>query len=762
MSLNSIMNIATSGMNAAQTQLRVVSDNVSNVNTPGYVRKIADQQSWASQGVGAGVEIARIRLATDRFLQAASLNASADAGRQTVRYELYDRIQSMFGDPGANSGFFSQIDSVFAAFAASAENSTSGPARQDAIWKTQGLFDEAARINSQIQSVREDADARIKSAVETANSLLEQIEKLNVEIAKATVVNADSSGAETAQAALIDQLSGLMDVRITGRAVGGVEIRTGAGILLAGQGAAKLDYVRAGAVAAETVFNEITVIEPPAGKARSLAEGLGSGEIKGLLELRDGEAPATAERLAELMSRLADELNRAHNASSAAPPPNSLTGRNVGQSLETALAGFTGRTSIVITDDQGLAVHRVDLDFPTPNPATFLGDLNTQLNGFGRASFVDGRLSIQASGANAGVAIVDTRPTLFVITDGLGVELHRFDLDTAVTDPATLLVDLNNQLGVFGTAKFVDGRLIIQGAGTNAVEVVETPAASKAGRGFSHYFGLNDLITTQRPAFYDAGLTPTSQHGFTPGESITFRFSDATGVKIRDIAVMVPAGPGDMTSLLAALNDPGAGAGRMGTFSLSASGEMVFTPRPGTEATLSVLQDRTTQVPSGISMSELFGLGGTRASRADAFSIRADIARDPARMALGKVDLTVATGTAVVGRNDARGARLLAAAGENATTFSAAGGSAGGSMSLSRYASELSGEIGSRAAVAKNSAVSATALAKEATARRTSVEGVNLDEELVLMTTYQQAFNASARMVQAAKDMYDILLGMVR
>ena len=56
MSLNSIMNIATSGMNAAQTQLRVVSDNVSNVNTPGYIRKIADQQSWASQGAGAGVE----------------------------------------------------------------------------------------------------------------------------------------------------------------------------------------------------------------------------------------------------------------------------------------------------------------------------------------------------------------------------------------------------------------------------------------------------------------------------------------------------------------------------------------------------------------------------------------------------------------------------------------------------------------------------------------------------------------------------------
>lgn len=696
MSLNSIMNIATSGMNAAQTQLRVVSDNVSNVNTPGYVRKIADQQSWASQGVGAGVEIARIRLATDRFLQAASLNASADAGRQTVRYELYDRIQSMFGDPGANSGFFSQIDSVFAAFAASAQDATSGPARQEAIWKTQGLFDEAARINAQIQSVREDADARIKSAVETANSLLEQIEKLNVEIAKATVVNADSSGAQTAQAALIDQLSTLMDVRITGRAVGGVEIRTGAGILLAGQGAAKLDYVRAGAVSAETVFNEVMVIEPPAGKARSLAEGLSSGEIKGLLELRDGEAPATAERLAELMSRLADELNRAHNASSAAPPPNSLTGRNVGQWLETALQGFTGRTSIVITDGQGVVVQKVDLDLATLNPATFLADLNAQL------------------GAN-------------------------------------------------GSASFVDGRLKIEGAAGTGVVVVDDPAApsNKGGRGFSHFFGLNDLIASEQPTIYETGMTGASQHGFTPGDAITFRFSDAAGAKLRDIEVAVPAG-GDMTSLLAALNDPMTGAGRMGTFSLSAAGEMTFTPRPGSGATLSVLQDRTTQVPSGVSMSELFGLGGARASRADAFSIRADIARDPALMAFAQADSAAGVGAAVVSKNDARGARLLASAGENAASFSAAGGAAGGSMSLSRYASEMSGEIGSRAAMAKNNAASATALAKEATARRVSVEGVNLDEELVLMTTYQQAFNASARMVQAAKDMYDILLGMVR
>ena len=116
MSVTSILNNANTGLIAAQTQLRVVSDNVSNVNTPGYVRKVAEQRTLTSQGMGSGVEVARIRLATDRFLQAASLNAGAESARQGVKYELYDRIQSLFGDPGGDAGFFSQVDGVFSAF----------------------------------------------------------------------------------------------------------------------------------------------------------------------------------------------------------------------------------------------------------------------------------------------------------------------------------------------------------------------------------------------------------------------------------------------------------------------------------------------------------------------------------------------------------------------------------------------------------------------------------------------------------------------
>ena len=184
MSLNLIMNTSTSGLMAAQTQLRVVSDNVANVNTPGYVRKIADQVAMTSQGVGSGVDVVRVRLATDRFLQAAAMSASSEAARQGVRYDLYDRVQSLFGDPGGTSGFFAQVDSVFAGFTGLAEQPTSTPLRQDALYKAKAVFDEAARISTQIQLVRADANSRIRGGVDQVNNLLREIEALNDEIAR--------------------------------------------------------------------------------------------------------------------------------------------------------------------------------------------------------------------------------------------------------------------------------------------------------------------------------------------------------------------------------------------------------------------------------------------------------------------------------------------------------------------------------------------------------------------------------------------------
>ncbi len=705
MSLNSIMNIATSGLKTAQSQLRVTADNIANVDTPGYIRKVADQSAAVTNGYGSGVDVTRVRLATDRFLQTASLSAGSDAARQTVRYELYDQIQNQFGDPSSDTNFFAQVDKLFATYATLAESPTSSAGRQDTIYKTQAIFNQAAGIASQIQSARQEADGRLLSAVETVNPLLEQIAKLNKTIAAGTVTNEDVTGAQNAQLGLINELSKYMDVKVEARSNGGVTLRTNTGTTLVGEGAATLSYQAAGTVDAMTAFSDIMITEP-SGTRWPLLDGVSSGQIRGLVEMRDVDAPAAAARLGELTAKLADELNRAHNANSSVPAPTILTGRNVGQSLANALTGFTGTTTISAVNASGV---------------------------------------VQAS-----AQIVFSGGTMTI--------------NGAAADPTTFLSVLNAQLGGTATASFSDGQLRLDGAGGNGVAIADdaTSPSTKGGRGFSHWFGLNDLVTTTTPTFYETGLTLTSQHGFDPGESLTLRFAGPSGARLRDITVSVPAGTGTMGEMLGALNDPITGVGRYGAFSLDAVGKLSFKAYDPSATSMNVVKDNTTQDPSGVSMSQLFGLGATGSTRAGAYTVRSDIQQNPGKLALAQLNLSAAAGTPALSKNDGRGGLALGDVGKKNVAFAAAGGNAGGTKTLSSYAADFAGEIGGKASAAKIRSETASDLAKEADSRRTSAEGVNMDEELVNMTTFQQAYNASARLIQASKDMYDVLIGILQ
>jgi flagellar hook-associated protein 1 FlgK len=706
MSLSTILNAGLSGLNTAQTQLRVVSDNVANANTPGYVRKIADQVSLAVDGKGVGVDIARIRLSTDKFLQQASLNAASDAASAGAKADLYDRVQSLFGDPSSETSFFAQVDEMFASFAATAESALSGPRRGEAVANAKALFDEAARVSSGIQAVRDDADSRIVSDVDKINGLLKQIEDLNMEISRCVTSGRDSSGSEAAQAQLVDQLSQLMDVKVGPRATGGVSVRTGDGMLLAGNGAATLSYSRGGSASSRTNYNEIWLTQPN-GQPITLAEHLSSGELKGLIDLRDREAPQAADRLAELTSRIADQLNRAHNADSAVPAPGTLAGKNTGLDLTTAVTGFTGKTTVAIVDPGGVIQRRVEVDFTA------------------------GTMSVDG-GAPSGFT------------------------------PATFLANLNGALGGMGSASFTNGALTLNATGGNGVAVADDPTtpSSKGGRGFSWYFGLNDLVRSNQIFTYETGLTAADPHGFTPGQTVTFRFRTADGSPLRDLTVAMPAA-GTMGDLLNALNSTSTGVGRYGAFSLDAAGELSFTPAGSPPVQMSVVTDTTSRGPGGPSFSDLFGVGaGARGDRADSFSIRPDILADPSKLALARLDLSAAAGMPAISPGDGRGGRGLADASEVATRFGPAGGAAAGTLTVSRYLSDLAGDIGGRAASAKSARSGAETLLEEANSRRASYEGVNLDEELVKLTTYQQAYNASARLIQAVKDMYDVLIGM--
>ena len=81
--------------------------------------------------------------------------------------------------------------------------------------------------------------------------------------------------------------------------------------------------------------------------------------------------------------------------------------------------------------------------------------------------------------------------------------------------------------------------------------------------------------------------------------------------------------------------------------------------------------------------------------------------------------------------------------------------------SVNSYASQIAGLISSKVSTASNLQQTAAATAAQASSQLSSVTGVNLDQELVNLTTYQQAYSASARLIQAAATMMDSLLQMV-
>ena len=695
MSLTVSLKTAASGLQAAQAGLRTTSDNIANVNTPGYVRKTIDQKPLVVGGMGMGVEVSGVKRITDQYLQMATLSASSDSKRWGTVAEYLDNAQSLFGDPSSANFFFSRMDKIYSAFSAASDDPSSSLLRSQAISNVSDFLSEASRINTHINDLGNTVDAQAKADIDRANDLLQQINRLNSDVSRANLANADASGSENIQSQLIDELSTIMNVQVQQRTQGGVTLRSAEGYLLAGDNAAKLSYNRT-----DTTSSYIA-IEPSGGVGLAQPITISSGDLRGLMDLRDDTLPGLSDQLGEFVSRVTEKLNAAHNANAAMPPPTTLTGRNIGTDLQSGIANFTGTSTIAIVDQTTGVVQgtvAIDFDAQTMTPGgSFTGDF---------------------------------------------------------------LADLNNALGGAATASFSGGQLSLTAASGSGVAIDEG-TSMKAGRAFSHFFGLNDLVRSSGVTNYETGLKVSDDHGFTPGDVIKFSLSQADGRPLRDISITMPPA-GTMQDLLDTLNASSTGVGLYGTFALDANGKLSFSGNGGGDVRLAVAKDDTKRGTGGASLSQLFGLGVTeRSSRAGRFTVDQALISNPMKLALGKLDLTMTPPAASLRPGDGRGALAIAGSGDVATAFNAAGELGAVTMTVSRYAAEFGGSIGRRSQAADTRKQSADSVSTEATARRQSVEGVNLDEELVRLTTYQQAFNASARMVQAAKELFDVLSQMI-
>lgn len=717
-SLDSAIKIGVSGLTSNQFALSTTANNIANVNTEGYVRKVTNFESKVLGTDQAGVAVSGISRFIDQFLVREERVASSAQKRYESMKELHDQLQNLLGAPDDNVTFSGRLDRVFQDIADLAPDPNSTVRRVSAINELTVYGAEVGRVARVLQDLRGEADRRINEAISTINLAIQRIDELNPKIRRALALGEDASGLQEQSERAVREISQLVDIRTYDLPGGGTGLVTDSGVVLLDALVRQLNKTQTGTVGTNTEFPQININKiNPDGSTENITvldPVVQSGALRGLLDMRDIQLPAMAIELGQMAAAVNDQINAAHNDNSTVPPPTRLTGRNVGI-LGTDSHNFTGTVTFGMLDGNNNLTNRVEVDFDAA--------------------------TVSLNGA-AGVAIG-------------GTTLN--DVITAV----------NTQFG--GTAlTLVNGVMTYQATGAStgvAVLQDSTSPSSRAGRGFAHYFGLNDLMQAREPSHFQTGVVGTDAHGFGASGAITLQLKGPRGQIAREFTLdFATAGATTFNDVVSALNT---GFGGFATFSLSANGELRMTPASNlSDHRLLTTNDTTARGATSYLMSDLFGLGRVyQMDQAFQVAVRSDIVADPSQLALAKLDLSAAAlaGTdpaLTVGDN--RGVVDLQDAGATNISFAQAGDLSPTTTTITAYAGTVLSDFALKADEVVERESDADALASEISARIISQSGVNLEEELANMILFQNAFNASARLLATTKEMFEELLSIKR
>ena len=436
--------------------------------------------------------------------------------------------------------------------------------------------------------------------------------------------------------------------------------------------------------------------------------------LDGLLTMRDVSLPNFALTLGELASNVVDQLNAAHNDNSSVPPQTVFTGRNTGL-LAADAHGFTGAVTFAALDSNYDYDTRVVVDF----------DAGTIDNGGG---------PVALGGAT--------------LADLLGA------LNGANGFNGAAMLTLTNGVLSFAVST-ASGAAMIQDA---------TNPSDRGGRAFSHFFGLNDLMTADGETHYDTGFTTGSSHGLTAGGIATIQIRGPENqIAVAFDLEVNNLGGATWNDVLAELN---ANLSSYATFSLDSNGALVTTPvSPYTYYDVVVSNDTTARGATQVTFSDLFGVGPRYQMRAaENVQVVTAIAQEPVNIALSQLDESAAAIAGTVPAltpGDNRGVIALHAIEGFSITFKAAGNLAAATGSLSEYSGNVLSSIANQGARAEQFWEDRVAYSEALQSRMTDMSGVNLDEELANMLTYQNAYSASARIITTVQQMFDALLAAV-
>lgn len=480
MTLSRALSSAQSGLSATALRADITAGNVANATSPGYVRREVVTSENIIGGRGNGVRIAGISRAQDFALTRIRREADASLGRSTLITQTYVQINQELGSPGDGFGLFSSYENFESSLRDLAVTPESAALQNSTYAAANTLVSQFNDLSAISQNLRQNADASIARDVNTVNSALIDLQKINQSISGVGGGNGaiDISALEDERQRLLDTIGQIIPIRDIPRAGGQIDVITDTGVFLLTNDVHEISFTPSNAILPGSSFaagtgglSGLTVggqdITPGAGGSFSI----NSGSIAGYFKIRDEIVPEFNTQIdtlaADLIERFSDDAIDPTKTPGAAG-----LFTDAGGTLDvTNIPGLAGRLRLNAAVDpaQGGELYRLrdGLGAAAPGASGNADILNNLLQAF--TTTLDAPAGTGLSGLHSSTELVAG------ITSVIGESVVRHEAITAsVNARAEILSDAELETSAVDTDQELQKLLIVERAYAANARVIQT------------------------------------------------------------------------------------------------------------------------------------------------------------------------------------------------------------------------------------------------------------------------------------------------
>ena len=721
------------GIQVAQLGLLTTEHNITNANTAGFNRQRTIQATNVAMLTGAGyvgqgAHVATISRMYDTFLSSQVNRAQTTSSELESYYTQIKQIDNMVAD--ANSGISPALQSFFSGIQSVAANPSLPSSRQALVSSAQALVARYQGLEDRVSQMYDGVNEQITTSVATINSYSAQIASLNESIVIArSAIDQPPNDLLDQRDQLVLELNKLVRVTTTENTNGTFNVYIGNGQqLVVGSQVMKLTAQPSAADPSRFVVGLDTVAGP-----QELPESLiTGGSLGGLLIFRSG----TLDRTANDLGRNAASLALVYNAQNALGQD--LLGQSTGDANFVSDFFTVSQPKVYAnTNNGGTAVLTASLSAPS-----FDGAYSLALDGAG-TTYTLTRQSDGTVWQGASLAALQG-----VIPASEGITLGLPGLTVAAGTSTQVLGAAANGGNFYTKLTGSDYRLAYDGTNYTMTRLSDNQQWSDASlANLSNTISGSEGFSISLTAGISTGDTFLIKPVADAARNIAVNSTVAADVRLvaaampfRTAAVSTNTGGGKISAGTTVLG--------FGTPPLPSSG-VTFTYASGAD-TITLAG-----IPAGASISVTVGddttvyQGPTIPYTSGATISFAGVSLNISGNLNNGDSFTL--GENPSGVSDGRNALALGQL-QSQNTMS------GKTASFQAAYAQLVSDVGNKSREIQVKTDAQAALLKQSTDARDSLSGVNLDEEAANLLRYQQAYQASAKMIEVGSKLFDVLL----